>query len=634
MFYTISHYTCYPKVLAMKKLYSFLLAIIVSVGAIAQSQIDLPITWDDTANVNYTTVPFGGNSSTLALDPTSSTNNVLQVNKPLGAASWAGVTMSTTSGLANLIPFDSNNNLIRVKVYSPDSGIVVKLKAEVVGTPTQSVETDETTTVANGWETLEFDFTNESTGTAAINYSYNYNMLSIFFNFGVDGNTAGAKTYYADSVYFVGGGTVTPPDTNMVTFRVDMNQYGGSFTTPEVNGDFNGWCGGCNALSDNDGDGIWEATLPLTQDSIEFKYAYDAWTGQEDLAGLTACTKTTGAFTNRFIYIDADTTLPAVCWESCIECVTPPDTHMITFQVDMNQYSGTFTTPEVNGDFNGWCGNCNAMSDGDGDNIWDVTIPLWQDSIEYKFAHDSWAGQEELTPGSACTKTTGAFTNRFLIITGDTTLPPVCWASCDVCGIIPDTFDVTFNVDMRGYSGTYTTPEVNGTFNGWCGNCNAMADPEGDSVWTVTISLWQDSIEYKFSHDTWTGQEELTVGDPCTKTTGAFTNRFIYINGDTILPEVCWASCDVCDTTTGIGVVATAKLDVYPNPVSDNLRIESEEGIQAITLFNTTGELVLSTNGLGRNAMNINMADLANGIYILKAHTQEGVATKRLIVAK
>ena len=87
MFYTISHYTCYPKVLAMKKLYSFLLAIIVSVGAIAQSQIDLPITWDDTANVNYTTVPFGGNSSTLALDPTSSTNNVLQVNKPLGAAS-------------------------------------------------------------------------------------------------------------------------------------------------------------------------------------------------------------------------------------------------------------------------------------------------------------------------------------------------------------------------------------------------------------------------------------------------------------------------------------------------------------------------------------------------------------------
>lgn len=348
-------------------------------------------------------------------------------------------------------------------------------------------------------------------------------MLSIFFNFGVDGNTAGAKTYYADSVYMVGGGTVTPIDTHMVTFQVDMNQYGGSFTTPEVNGDFNGWCGGCNALTDNNGDGIWETTLPLTADSIEYKFAYDSSTGQEDLVNAGSCTKTTGAFTNRFLILTGDTTLPAVCWESCAECTTPPDTHMITFQVDMNQYSGAFTTPEVNGDFNGWCGNCNAMSDGDGDNIWDVTIPLWQDSIEYKFAHDTWTGQEELTPGSSCTKTTGAF-----------------------------------------------------------------------------------------------------------------TNRFIYINGDTILPEVCWASCDACpgDSTTGINTISAANLKLYPNPVAENLRIESEEGIQEIALFNTTGEMVLMSNGLGTNTMSVNTTNLSNGIYFLKAKTQEGVVTKRLIVAK
>lgn len=130
----------------MKNLYSLLCALVITSMVNAQSQIDLPITWDDTASVNYTTVPFGGNASTLAVDPTSSTNNVLKVDKPLGAATWAGVTMCTTSGLASVIPFDSNNNLIRVKVYSPDSGIVVKLKAEVAGTNTQSVETDEYTT--------------------------------------------------------------------------------------------------------------------------------------------------------------------------------------------------------------------------------------------------------------------------------------------------------------------------------------------------------------------------------------------------------------------------------------------------------------------------------------------------------
>ncbi|NDB65884.1 MAG: hypothetical protein EB168_09495, partial [Euryarchaeota archaeon] len=52
-----------------------------------------------------------------------------------------------------------------------------------------------------------------------------------------------------------------------ITFSVDMSDYTGSFTTVNVNGDFNGWCGTCNPLTDM-GSGIWEATLPLTVDSI------------------------------------------------------------------------------------------------------------------------------------------------------------------------------------------------------------------------------------------------------------------------------------------------------------------------------------------------------------------------------
>jgi hypothetical protein len=35
-------------------------------------------------------------------------------------------------------------------------------------------------------------------------------------------------------------------------------------------------------------------------------------------------------------------------------------------------------------------------------------------SYEYKFAYDSWAGQESLTPGSSCTVSNGGFTNRTL----------------------------------------------------------------------------------------------------------------------------------------------------------------------------------------------------------------------------
>ena len=72
--------------------------------------------------------------------------------------------------------------------------------------------------------------------------------------------------------------------------------------------------------------------------------------------------------------------------------------------------------------------------------------------------------------------------------------------------------DVTFIVDMRDYAGSYTTVHLNGDFNSWCGTCNPMTDPEGDSIWTVTLPLTADSIEYKFTLDGWTGQENLTSG--------------------------------------------------------------------------------------------------------------------------
>ena len=83
--------------------------------------------------------------------------------------------------------------------------------------------------------------------------------------------------------------------------------------------------------------------------------------------------------------------------------------------------------------------------------------------------------------------------------------------------------DVTFIVDMRDYSGSYTTVHLNGDFNSWCGTCNPMTDPEGDSIWTVTLPLTADSIEYKFTLDGWTGQESLTSGTACTKTSGIYT---------------------------------------------------------------------------------------------------------------
>ena len=427
---------------------------------------------------------------------------------------------------------------------------------------------------------------------------------------------------------------------NNITFQVDMNQYSGSFTTPEVNGDFNGWCGNCNPLTDANMDGIWEVTLPLTQDSIEYKFAFDNWSGQENLTPGTSCTKTTSGFTNRFLEITGDTVLPLVCWDLCGPCGVAPDTNMVTFQVDMSQYTGSFTTPEVNGDFNGWCGNCNAMTDANMDGIWEITLPLTQDSIEYKFAFDAWSGQENLTPGSSCTKTTSGFTNRFTHLNNDTILPPVCWDSCSVCFVAPDTNMVTFQVDMSQYGGTFTTPEVNGDFNGWCGNCNPMTDANMDGIWEVTLPIAADSVEFKYSYDNWAGQESLMSGLSCTKTTSGFTNRFTHLSGDTTLSVVCWDSCVACViSTNNVHELATyGAVNIFPNPAQDQITIDADlkgTSLVSIEIFGALGQQILRTT---RSAVNlqdaIDVSALEDGFYVVVMKSEDGIYESKFLIAR
>ncbi|MCB9293941.1 MAG: fasciclin domain-containing protein [Lewinellaceae bacterium] len=164
------------------------------------AQVDLPITFDD-PNVDYDLADFGGNASSIVVDPTDPDNMVGQAIRTTGAVIFAGTTMGA-DGLANPIPFADGDTKMTVRVWAPDAGIPVRLKVEDATNPGISVETEATTTVAMAWETLEFDFSNEVMGTAAINFANTYDKISIFFNFGAEGAAAGEQTYYWDDVEF------------------------------------------------------------------------------------------------------------------------------------------------------------------------------------------------------------------------------------------------------------------------------------------------------------------------------------------------------------------------------------------------------------------------------------------------
>ncbi|MFM9004372.1 MAG: hypothetical protein ACKOSR_02530, partial [Flavobacteriales bacterium] len=50
-------------------------------------------------------------------------------------------------------------------------------------------------------------------------------------------------------------------------------------------------------------------------------------------------------------------------------------------------------------------------------------------------------------------------------------------------------FNITFRVDMNNVTANFITPQVNGTFNNWCGACFSMTDADGDNIWVGTTNL-------------------------------------------------------------------------------------------------------------------------------------------------
>ena len=176
----------------------------------AVNNLDLPITFDD-PEVDYLLEDFGGNASDIIVDPTDAENKVVRSIKTGSAELWAGTTVGQPTGFLNPIPFSADATTMSVRVWSPLADIPIRLKVEKAGDPNISVETEARTTVANEWETLVFDFSNQASGTAAINFENIYNKASIFFNFGTTGADSGEQTYYWDDIIFGGESTATAP---------------------------------------------------------------------------------------------------------------------------------------------------------------------------------------------------------------------------------------------------------------------------------------------------------------------------------------------------------------------------------------------------------------------------------------
>ncbi|MEC8662739.1 MAG: hypothetical protein VXY03_02575 [Bacteroidota bacterium] len=338
------------------------------------------------------------------------------------------------------------------------------------------------------------------------------------------------------------------------TFNVDMACAPEGFTNVFVTGPWCGWCANdvYNTMTDDDGDGIYSVTVTVEGyapgDLVEYKYAINGFDDQEnlinDMNSGAACAPVTdfGGYANRQIPAgDTANDFYGTCDGTCNDIP-------VTFQVDMTQYLGTYGTVNLNGTFNGWCGSCTQMTDADGDGIYDITLSLPVDTIEYKFTLDGWTVAEQFAGGESCTNTTidgeSTFTNRIFSVEETTTLDPVCFNSCDACATTeaPERA-ITFQVNMSEEATNPIGVFIAGNFQSWQAGATPMTDEDGDDIWEYTAMIAEgEAVEYKFINGPNWGLDE-SVPVAC-----AVNGNRAYTVGaaDEVLEAVCFASCTPC----------------------------------------------------------------------------------------
>ena len=308
----------------------------------------------------------------------------------------------------------------------------------------------------------------------------------------------------------------------------------------------------------------------------------------------------------------------------------PPATKNVTFNVDMNQVTQAFTTPEVNGLWNNWCGNCNPLTDANGDGIWTTTLPLPVGTTqEYKFSADAWTIQEQNNPAAPCTNGNATYTNRVLVIPAtDTVLSVVCWSQCTACDV-----DVTLKVNMAWEKANNAISadgiHVAGDFQGWNPGATEMLDADNDGIYQVTVSLpANSSIQYKFINGNAWGSDESVPSACVVPTTMNRGATFAY--GDSTLNPVCYGKCTDC--AAGLGE-SLQNVSLFPNPTRGQFNLARMDAATevAVSVLDLQGKvLTVAVWAAGAESLGIDLSSFANGVYMVRMTSEEGSRTMRV----
>lgn len=287
-----------------------------------------------------------------------------------------------------------------------------------------------------------------------------------------------------------------------VTFQVDMTGQTINANGVHIAGDFQmaagaagNWDPSATSLSQVGTSNIYDVTVTIPDGTYQFKFINDnGWGGVESVPAasqVSAGLGFNGGNDNRWVVVTADDTLAPVLFSGA----APSGQSAVSLVLDMSLEATIDPVVSVAGDFQGWSPGTTELYDVLGDSLYrHIAYINTGDTMNFKYLNGGAWGSDESVP-SAC----AVNNNRQLIAMADTVFGPICFAQCGPC-FIPDTFDLTLQVDMSGalcdFDPATDSVDIAGPFNGWAGG-DFLDDSDGDMVYEITVRAVAPEFQYK-----------------------------------------------------------------------------------------------------------------------------------------
>lgn len=293
-------------------------------------------------------------------------------------------------------------------------------------------------------------------------------------------------------------------------------------------------------LFDGDMDGVYSVTLSLVEAVYQFKFINgNSWEGVEDVPGT--CQVEVLGNDNRFLEVSEEASYH-VCWEACAAC----GMYAGRFSVDMS--TQTEVSPSgvhVAGEHQGWIPEGSPLSDWDGDQIWEVVLPIDPTVVEdglltFKYINgNSWGDPNEYVT-TDCGDEDG---NREVAVTEmNTNMPVYCFDACDAC---TQPTSITLQVDMSTQAEVSVNGvHVAGSFQGWDAGSSPLTDV-GGGIWEITLDMAPGDHTYKFINgNDWSGDGDGNIdNENLTGDCSDASNRTLTVTGESVTETWCYNQC-------------------------------------------------------------------------------------------